>query len=106
VLENLHVQAQLYVVADGEAALAFMHREGLHAATIRPDFVLLDLNPPQKPSLEDLTELSLDPSLRRISLILLSSSQAERAPCRAISWALTVTLQRSPSWSSYSKPYA
>jgi len=78
VLEELQVQAQLYVVDDGEAALAFMRREGPHAAPVRPDLILLDLNLPKKPGLEVLAEISADPNLRRIPLIVLSSSQAER----------------------------
>jgi chemotaxis family two-component system response regulator Rcp1 len=78
VLEELQVQAQLYVVDDGEAALAFMRREGPHAAPVRPDLILLDLDLPKKPGLEVLAEISADPSLRRIPLIVLSGSQAER----------------------------
>jgi two-component system, chemotaxis family, response regulator Rcp1 len=78
VLENLYVQAQLYVVADGEVALAFLRREGHYAAPVRPDLILLDLHLPKKPGLEVLAEISADPSLRRIPLIVLSSSQAER----------------------------
>jgi two-component system, chemotaxis family, response regulator Rcp1 len=78
VLEELHVQAQLYVVADGEVALAFIRRDGHYATTIRPDLILLDLNLPKKPGLEVLAELSLDPCLRRIPLIVLSGSEAER----------------------------
>jgi two-component system, chemotaxis family, response regulator Rcp1 len=73
VLEELHVQAQLYVVADGETALAFMRREGPHAAPVHPDLILLDLNLPKKPGLEVLAEISDDPSLRCISLMVLSS---------------------------------
>jgi CheY-like chemotaxis protein len=78
VVEELHVQDQVYVIADGEVALAFLRREGHYATTIRPDLILLDLNLPKKPGLEVLAELSLDPCLRRTPLIVLSSSQAER----------------------------
>jgi two-component system, chemotaxis family, response regulator Rcp1 len=78
VLEELQVQAQLYVVEDGEPALTFLHREGRYATAARPDLILLDLDLPQKPGLKVLEEVSADPSLRRIPLIVLSGSEAEQ----------------------------
>jgi two-component system, chemotaxis family, response regulator Rcp1 len=77
-LEELQVQAQLYVVEDGEPALAFLHREGRYATAARPDLILLDLHLPTKPGLEVLAEVSADPNLRCIPLIVLSGSQAEQ----------------------------
>jgi CheY-like chemotaxis protein len=66
------------VVEDGEAALAFLRREGAHAEAARPDLILLDLNLPRKPGHEVLAELKSDPSLRRIPVIVLTTSSAGR----------------------------
>jgi chemotaxis family two-component system response regulator Rcp1 len=77
-LKDLQVQAQLSVVEDGAAVLAFLHREEPYTTAGRPDLILLDLNLPDKPGIEVLAEMSTDPRLRRIPLIVLSSSQAEQ----------------------------
>ena len=76
-LKELQVQAQLSVVSDGLEALAFLRREGPYREAPRPDLTLLDLNLPEKNGLEVLAEISADPSLRRIPLIVLTSSQDE-----------------------------
>jgi CheY-like chemotaxis protein len=67
----------LSVVPDGEQALAFLHRQGAHAAAPRPDLILLDLNLPRKGGREVLAEIKADARLRRIPVVVLSTSQAE-----------------------------
>ena len=68
----------LQVARDGEQALAMLRREGEHADLLMPDFVLLDLNLPRKDGREVLAELKQDPVLKRIPVIVLSTSNAPR----------------------------
>jgi len=65
-------------VEDGEEALAFLRRTGKYAAVPRPALVLLDLTLPSKSGLEVWTEMKQDPNLRRIPVVILSHSTAER----------------------------
>ena len=71
------VRNKLSVVADGVEALAFLRQEGKYAAVPRPDLILLDLNMPKKDGREVLAELKADENLRRIPVIVLTTSQAE-----------------------------
>ena len=77
-LEDSGVLTNLNVVGDGEAAMAFLHRIGQYADTPRPDLVLLDLNLPKKHGREVLAELKSDEHLRRIPVVVLTSSGAEQ----------------------------
>ena len=67
----------LHVVKDGVQAMAFLRREGEYADAPRPDLILLDLNLPKKDGREVLAEIKADPSLMRIPVVILTTSQAE-----------------------------
>ena len=69
---------RLHVVQDGEAAMAFLRREGAYAQAIRPDLILLDLNLPKKDGREVLAEIKADGALRRIPVVVLTTSRAEQ----------------------------
>lgn len=69
--------ATLHVVGDGEEAMEFLRAEGRWTAAPRPDYVLLDLNMPRKDGREVLSEVRGDPSLRRIPVVVLTSSAAD-----------------------------
>jgi two-component system, chemotaxis family, response regulator Rcp1 len=71
------VRNQLSVVRNGEEALAFLHREGHFASVLRPDMILLDLNLPRKDGRAVLAEIKADPDLKRIPVIILTTSGAE-----------------------------
>lgn len=68
----------LHVARDGEEALAFLRREGDHAQAPRPDLILLDLNMPKKDGRELLAEIKGDENLRRIPVVILTTSDAEQ----------------------------
>jgi CheY-like chemotaxis protein len=70
----------LSVARDGEEALRRVRLEGEHRDAPRPDLILLDLNLPRKDGREVLRELkqSPDPELRRIPVIVLTTSVLER----------------------------
>lgn len=65
------------VATDGEEALAILRREGPHATAKRPDIIMLDLNLPKKDGREVLAEIKMDPNLKRIPVMILTSSKAE-----------------------------
>lgn len=68
---------QLHVAADGVEAIDFLRgAERFHDAP-RPDLILLDLNLPRKNGREVLAEIKQDQSLRRIPVVVLTTSTAE-----------------------------
>lgn len=76
-LETGKLRNNLYVVRDGEEAMAFLRHEGKYAGVPRPGLVLLDLNLPRKNGREVLAEMKSDANLKRIPVVILTSSQAE-----------------------------
>ena len=68
----------LSVARDGVAAMAFLRKDGVYAAAPRPDLILLDLNLPKKDGREVLAEIKSDAALRRIPVVILTTSAAER----------------------------
>jgi chemotaxis family two-component system response regulator Rcp1 len=69
---------KLTVVGDGEAALSFLHKEGVYKKSSCPDLVLLDLNMPRKDGREVLAEIKTDPLLKHIPVVVLTSSEAQQ----------------------------
>ncbi len=65
----------LSVVTDGVEALEFLRQEGEHAEVASPDIILLDLNLPKKGGHELLEEMKRDPVLKRIPVVVLTSSR-------------------------------
>jgi chemotaxis family two-component system response regulator Rcp1 len=76
-----------HVVSDGEAALDFVYRRGAYADKPRPDLVLLDLNLPKKDGREVLAVIKGDPDLRRIPVVVLTTSKEEEDVLRAYNLA-------------------
>ena len=68
----------LSVVPDGVEALAYLRREGHHANAPRPDLILLDLNLPRMDGREVLAEIKEDESLRRIPVVVLTTSEQDK----------------------------
>lgn len=75
--EYYKIQNRLHVVGDGEQALQFLRRTGPYADAPRPGLILLDLNMPKKDGREALGEIKTDPDLRRIPVVVLTTSRAE-----------------------------
>jgi chemotaxis family two-component system response regulator Rcp1 len=76
-----------HVVTDGEAALDFVYRRGQFADAPRPDMVLLDLNLPKKDGREVLAVIKSDPDLKRIPVVVLTTSKEEEDVLRAYNLA-------------------
>lgn len=82
-LESSKLRLVLHVVDDGEEAMDFLRRSGKHAKAPRPDLVLLDLNLPKKDGREVLAEIKADPELKRIPVVILTTSSEEADVLRA-----------------------
>lgn len=82
-LRDAKVRNNLSWVSDGVEALAFLRRQGKYAQAPRPDLILLDLNLPRKDGREVLTEIKADDRLKRIPVVILTTSQAEEDIVRA-----------------------
>ena len=68
---------KLTVVSNGEDAIAYMRKQGRFAGVTTPDLVLLDLNLPRRNGREVLRDVKEDPDLRRIPVVVLTTSEAE-----------------------------
>ncbi len=75
--KDFKIQNNLSVAVDGAEAVAFLKREGKYADAPRPDVVLLDLNLPKKSGFEVLQEIRSVESLKRIPVVVLSTSDSE-----------------------------
>jgi two-component system, chemotaxis family, response regulator Rcp1 len=73
----------LSVVRDGDEAMMFLRREGPFADAPRPDLILLDLNLPGKDGREVLEEIKSDQDLKKIPVVILTTSHAEEDIMRA-----------------------
>jgi CheY-like chemotaxis protein len=76
--EECRLRNHISVVEDGVEAVAFLHRQGNYASAPRPHLILLDLNLPRKSGREVLEEIKADPKLRRIPVVVLTTSSAEQ----------------------------
>ena len=77
-LKDARVANNLHITMDGVEALAFLRKQGKHAAVPRPDLILLDLNLPKKNGREVLEEIKAEDALRHIPVVILTTSQAEQ----------------------------
>lgn len=82
-LRESKVLNHLAVAKDGVEALEMLRRQGPYTKQPRPDLILLDLNLPRKDGREVLMEIKEDPILRRIPVVVLTTSEAEKDVHRA-----------------------
>jgi len=76
-LKEGKVYSNLHTVKDGVEAMDFLHRKGKYKDVPRPDIILLDLNLPKKDGREVLQEIKTDDQLKRIPVVVLTTSKAE-----------------------------
>ncbi len=82
-LEVCAPDCEINSVPDGVEALAFLNRRDKHAEALRPDLVILDLNLPKRGGLDVLAAMKAGPHLRRIPVIIFSTSQLGRDVARS-----------------------
>jgi chemotaxis family two-component system response regulator Rcp1 len=75
-LKASRLTSTLTVVPDGVEAIKYLRRENGYADAPRPDLILLDLNLPRKSGHEVLAEVKADPALRKIPVVVLTTSGA------------------------------
>ena len=74
---------RLKSLRDPEAALAYLRQQGRYQQVRRPDVVLLDINMPQRDGFKILEDLTADPTLRDLRVVILTTSQEEADVVRA-----------------------
>jgi two-component system, chemotaxis family, response regulator Rcp1 len=77
-LKDYKMQNTLHVVEDGEQALAFLRKQGLHSGATTPDLILLDLNLPRVDGVEVIAAMQMSPDLRNIPVVVLAASPHDR----------------------------
>jgi chemotaxis family two-component system response regulator Rcp1 len=77
-LAQSHWPSHVSTVSDGAEAIAYLRREGKYSGAARPHLVLLDLNLPRKDGRSVLADVKTDPALRRIPVVIFSTSQAAK----------------------------
>ena len=76
-LKNSSIFYKLVTVRNGVDAMAYLRREGEYADALRPDLIVLDLNLPKKDGREVLEEIKSDSQLKRIPVVILTTSSNE-----------------------------
>ncbi len=76
-LKENKITNAMHHVTDGVEAMAFLYNQGQYKDCPRPDLILLDLNMPRMDGREVLEKIKKDPHLRRIPVVILTTSQAE-----------------------------
>jgi two-component system, chemotaxis family, response regulator Rcp1 len=75
--KETRLRCKLHIARDGAEALEFLRQNGRFAAAPRPDMILLDLNLPKKDGREVLAEVKNEPQLKRIPIVVLTTSNDE-----------------------------
>jgi CheY-like chemotaxis protein len=83
--EDNKVANNLFVVNDGVTAMEFLRKQGEYTEAPTPDLILLDLNLPRMDGREVLSALKDDEELRRIPVVVLTTSEAEEDVLRSYS---------------------
>ncbi|MBD2304311.1 response regulator [Chroococcidiopsis sp. FACHB-1243] len=82
-LKRSTIPNQVLSVRNGMDAIAFLRQEGEYTDAPHPDLILLDLNLPKKDGREVLAEIKADPQLRRIPVVILTTSKNEEDICHS-----------------------
>jgi len=76
-LKDGKLNNNLFVVMDGEEAMAFLERKGKYHDAVRPGLILLDLNLPKMNGREVLEAIKANPELKTIPVVVLTTSEDE-----------------------------
>jgi len=76
--DDAKIRNNLTVVQTGSEVIPYLKQEGEYSNSTRPDLILLDLNLPRKSGLEILKDIRADEKLKRIPVVVLTTSEAEK----------------------------
>jgi CheY-like chemotaxis protein len=76
-IRDLGVDVEFHRVADGEAAIEFLEKQGLYRSAPTPGLVVLDLNLPKVSGLQVLAHIQQDAALRSIPVVIFTSSSLD-----------------------------
>ena len=76
-LRESRLKNPIYFVHDGVELMEYLHQEGAYQKAAMPGLILLDLNMPRKDGREALKEIKADPRLRKIPVVILTTSKSE-----------------------------
>jgi len=100
-LDESRLNIHLYIVEDGEELLDYLYRRGKYTDEAKwpaPGLILLDLNMPRKDGREALQEIKADPNLRRIPVVVLTTSRAEEDIARTYDTGISGYIQKPVSF--------
>ncbi len=75
VIKGCKIKNNLHIMRDGEEALNFLFKRPPFEDRPTPDLIMLDLNLPKKKGIDVIVEIKQDPELKKIPVIVLSSSE-------------------------------
>ncbi|MGQ0701104.1 MAG: response regulator [Panacagrimonas sp.] len=103
VFEEAAFDHQLLVARDGEQALAMLRKQPPHADLPTPDIVLLDLNIPRRSGLEVLRAAKQDPRLKRVPILILSTSRSENDFAAAYDAGANAFVTKPTDWGEFAE---
>ncbi len=102
-LEDSKISVNLNVVEDGVEAMAFLRKQGKYLNMPHPDIILLDFNLPKKDGREVLAEVKADKNLKRIPVVVLTTSQAEEDILKAYNLAANCYISKPVDFDQFVK---
>ena len=100
-LKEGKVYSNLHTVKDGVEAMEFLRKQGRYKEVPRPDIILLDLNLPRKDGREVLEEIKSDDALKRIPVVVLTTSKAEEDVLRSYDLGVSSFITKPVSFGSF-----
>lgn len=100
-LKGGRIAHNMQVVANGVDALDYLHRSGRFAEAIRPDIILLDLNLPRKDGREVLAEIKADPDLKKIPVVVITTSSSEEDILKTYNLHANCYVQKPLGWGQF-----
>jgi CheY-like chemotaxis protein len=95
------LSTDLHVVSDGVEAMSYLRNGEGYADATRPDLILLDLNLPRKSGHEVLAEVKQDPALRRIPVVVLTTSMAQEDVAKSYDLQASVHVSKPVDFDQY-----
>ena len=100
-LRDMGAEFRVYRARDGIEALDFLRRAGPFTDVPTPDLVLADLNMPRMGGMELLRRMQNDPALRRILVVVISSSRLQRDRHQSLALGAKHFFTKSPTYREF-----